>query len=129
MTRRGRVALPASASASASKSAAVRARPGRQTTGKAGALRLPWQLACSRRPSGAEIKMDVGAGAFMGWRLSGLAGPLVNSVRCSLIRNPLIPAQAGIEGHNRDEIFRLGTHFRGDERAVASAFANSWRRA
>ena len=51
----------ASASASASKSAAVRARPGRQTTGSADALRRPWQSACSRRPSGAEMKMEVGA--------------------------------------------------------------------
>src|SRR5579864_6163251 len=61
MTRRGRAASFASTAASASKSAAVRARPGKQTTGKPDALRRPWQRACSLRPSGADMKAEVGA--------------------------------------------------------------------
>src|SRR5579864_75918 len=61
MTRRGRVASFASTAARASKSAVVRARPGRQTTDKPDALRAPWQRVCSLRPSGADMKMEVGA--------------------------------------------------------------------
>ena len=68
ITRRGQVASLASASASASKSSAVRASPGRQSTGKALALRRPWPRACSRNPSGAEMKVELGAEAGMAFR-------------------------------------------------------------
>src|SRR5262249_61644006 len=41
----------ASASASVSKSAVVRARPGKQTTGRARFVRAPWARTCNLRPS------------------------------------------------------------------------------
>src|SRR5579864_2253041 len=54
MTRRGPAA--ASAGASTSKSATVRVRPGRQTTGRVAERRGPYSRTCSRKPSGALIK-------------------------------------------------------------------------
>src|SRR5262249_57733611 len=49
--RRGGSRSLASATASVSKSAVVRAKPGRHTTGRARFVRAPWARTCNLRPS------------------------------------------------------------------------------
>src|SRR5262249_13881041 len=75
ITRRGAFGLLAKTDASGSKSAVVRARPGRQTTGSAAEMRDPWLRTCSLSPSWAVTKTLVAASELMA-HASGNPQPL-----------------------------------------------------